>query len=441
MKLTQKLTFLALLSSTFAFSQVKLGVKPQIFSFNISLSDYSFPGQIKDSSLSVALKQKEWYKPGEKSFGLGISFWKGLTQKVDFSANLTGTFSNFPALFVKNDSIGKAKFTPQLDALLHLKAFSEKSKVNPFLTAGVGAGYFIDQIEVYAPLGAGLQFRFKEGAYLIAQAQWRKKITSGINNDYLFYSVGFAQQSPFASKKVEVKEPEKPVMPPDADADGFEDTKDECPTVAGKIMGCPDSDGDGIADKNDKCPTEKGTLNGCPDTDNDGIADKDDKCKDEAGVARYQGCPIPDSDKDGINDEEDKCPDIAGVTANNGCPEVKVEEKEKVERAAKNIYFNFASDVILKKSFTSLDEVLKLLQNNPNLNLSISAHADSRGTTERNMMWSERRAKAVADYFINNGIAEKRLTYKGYGDTLPVADNKTEKGRSLNRRVEMTLSY
>jgi OOP family OmpA-OmpF porin len=82
-----------------------------------------------------------------------------------------------------------------------------------------------------------------------------------------------------------------------------------------------------------------------------------------------------------------------------------------------------------------------VLQNNPNLRLSIAAHADSKGTPERNMMWSERRAKAVADYFINNGIAQNRLTYKGYGDTVPVADNNTEKGRSMNRRVEMTLNY
>jgi OmpA-OmpF porin, OOP family len=73
--------------------------------------------------------------------------------------------------------------------------------------------------------------------------------------------------------------------------------------------------------------------------------------------------------------------------------------------------------------------------------LSIEAHADNAGTPERNMMWSERRAKAVADYFIGKGIAAERITYKGYGDTKPIADNKTAKGRALNRRVEMKVDY
>jgi outer membrane protein OmpA-like peptidoglycan-associated protein len=160
-----------------------------------------------------------------------------------------------------------------------------------------------------------------------------------------------------------------------------------------------------------------------------------------AGLARYNGCPIPDSDKDGVNDEEDKCPNEAGVLANNGCPEIKQEVKQKIEFAAKNIFFQFASDVILKKSYAALNQVVTVLQQNPSLKLSIAAHADNLGTPERNMMWSERRAKAVADYFISKGIAADRITYKGYGDTQPVASNKTAKGRAANRRVEMKVDY
>ena len=236
---------------------------------------------------------------------------------------------------------------------------------------------------------------------------------------------------------------------PDTDADGIADKTDKCVTVPGlvKYEGCPipDTDKDGINDELDKCLTIPGLAKyeGCPipDTDKDAVNDEDDKCPTVPGLARYSGCPIPDTDGDGVNDEEDKCPNEAGITANGGCPEIKQEIKQKIDFAAKNILFQFASDVILKSSFVPLNDVVKVLQENPALKLNIDAHADNVGTPERNMHWSERRAKAVADYFISKGIAAERITYKGYGDTKPIADNKTAKGRALNRRVEMKLSY
>ncbi len=443
MKPARLLTALALLCSPFLHAQEKSNRKPAMLSYHISFSDYVFPKTIKDSSLGKAFNDQSWYKPANKSLGVSVAYWRGLTSKIDFSGSVTGTFSNFPALFVKDDSVGQAKFSTQLDALIHLRAFKESARVNPFLTAGIGLGSFPSKFAVYAPLGTGLQFRFNEGTYLFLQMQWRKKLTGGINNDYLHYSIGFAQNNPLKKKKetVAVVEPAKPILPPDKDGDGFEDNNDLCPDVKGTLNGCPDTDGDGVADKDDQCPDVKGILNGCPDADGDGVADKDDKCKDAAGVARYNGCPVPDTDNDGVNDEEDKCPNEAGIVINGGCPEVKQEVKQKVEFAAKNIFFAFASDIILKASFKSLDEVVRIMQEHPELKLSIAAHADNRGTSERNMMWSERRAKAVADYFISKGIAADRISYKGYGDTQPVADNKSSKGRARNRRVEMKVDY
>ncbi|MBP6687812.1 MAG: OmpA family protein [Lacibacter sp.] len=446
MKPNRLLTAITLMCVITAHAQQQQLKKPALLSYNISFSDYRFPQLISDSTLSKAFNQNDWYKPGNKSFGIGFSYWRGLTEKIDASGNITGTFSNFPANFVKDDSVGQAKFSSQLNALLHIRAFKDKAVVNPFLTAGLGVGYFPGKLAAYAPLGAGLQFHSKSGAYFFLQAQWRKKLTNGINNDYLYYSFSFAQQNPFERKKKKIEEfrietPAEPVLPTDSDGDGFADANDKCPDLKGTLNGCPDTDADGVTDKDDQCPTEKGTLNGCPDTDGDAVADKDDKCKDVAGFARYNGCPIPDTDGDGVNDETDKCPAEAGITANNGCPEIKEEIKQKIDFAAKNILFEFASDVIVKKSLASLNEVVKLLQENPLLKLSIDAHADNVGTAERNMMWSERRAKAVADYFISKGIAPERISYKGYGDSRPIADNKTAGGRSQNRRVEMKVAY
>ncbi len=434
--------FAALLFCNSISAQQKKTGKAPLFSYNITFSDYRLPGQIKDSSFSTALENGDWYKPGKKSFGMGISWWKALSTHIDFSGSLTGTFSNFPALFVKGDSIGQAKFTPQLDALVHLNMFTEKATVNPFLTAGVGAGLFSNQFAAYAPIGVGLKFRFNGGAFLIMQTQWRKKLTDGINDDYLHYSFGFAQSLAKNKTKTDpvISEPTIQI-PADKDGDGVEDAKDECADIAGTLKGCPDSDGDGVADKNDNCPNEKGTLNGCADTDGDGIADKDDQCKDAAGLIRYNGCPIPDTDKDGLNDEEDKCPNEAGTTLTNGCPEVKPEVKQKAEYAAKSIFFKFASDVLLDASLKPLNEIATILKEYPDLKLVIDAHADNRGTPERNMYWSERRAKAVADFFTSNGIDVVRITYKGYGDTQPIGNNKTYAGRAKNRRVELKLSY
>ncbi|WP_407520432.1 OmpA family protein [Lacibacter sp. MH-610] len=450
----------------FSFAQVNAQQpktkKPAVLSFTLSFSDYNTPALIRDSSFSKAFKGTDWLNPGKKSFGIGVGWWKQLTPQIDFSANFNGTFSNFPELFVKDDSIGQAGFTPQLDAMVHLFAFKQGVTFNPFLSAGAGAGIFGGNTAAYAPLGVGFKLRFKEGAYLINQIQYRKALTDGITNDYLLYTVAFAQTLGKPKKAPEtVKEKTSPV-PADKDGDWFEDNIDECPDVAGKVKGCPDTDGDGVADKNDPCPAEKGTLNGCPDTDGDGIADKDDACPDAKGSVN--GCPdadgdgvadkddlcpdmkgsfkgCPDSDGDGIGDGEDKCPTVAGTTADQGCPEIKQEVKEKVEVAAKNIFFRFGSDVLLNRSLPPLKEVVTLLKKDPALQLVIEAHADSIGTAERNQLLSERRAKRVAQFFINSGIDARRISYRGYGATQPVADNATEKGRAQNRRVEMKLRY
>jgi outer membrane protein OmpA-like peptidoglycan-associated protein len=206
-----------------------------------------------------------------------------------------------------------------------------------------------------------------------------------------------------------------------------------------------DTDEDGIPDAQDQCPEIKGIAkyNGCPipDTDKDGINDEEDKCPTVAGVAKYNGCPIPDSDNDGLNDEEDKCPTAAGPKENNGCPVVKKEVQKKVEYAAKNIFFNKESAKLLSKSFVPLNEVVKILQEDVNVKLSIDGYADNTGSDAYNQKLTEARANAVKDYLISKGVDASRLTATGHGENDPIATNKTAAGRAKNRRVEMHLSY
>jgi len=184
-------------------------------------------------------------------------------------------------------------------------------------------------------------------------------------------------------------------------------------------------------------------YNGCPipDSDHDGINDEEDKCPTVAGVAKYQGCPIPDRDGDGVNDEEDKCPDIAGDPANHGCPIVKEEVKKRVEFAAHHIFFATAKFVLLKKSFTGLDQIAGEMQKDAGLRLYVDGYTDNTGKPEKNQVLSENRAGAVKKYLIGKGVAENRILSAGHGDSNPIADNKTAAGRAQNRRVELKLDY
>src|SRR4051812_5652594 len=105
MKRALLLTITSFLLSTVILAQKKtVAKKPGMFSFNASLADYAFLKTVRDSSLTNAIKQKDWLKPSNKSIGLGVSYWKGLTAHIDFSGTFTATLSSFPAKFVKGDS-------------------------------------------------------------------------------------------------------------------------------------------------------------------------------------------------------------------------------------------------------------------------------------------------------------------------------------------------
>jgi outer membrane protein OmpA-like peptidoglycan-associated protein len=247
-------------------------------------------------------------------------------------------------------------------------------------------------------------------------------------------------------KKIPGTPPPPPVpVVTDRDGDGVADVDDKCPDVAGSasLMGCPDRDGDGIADADDKCPDAAGTAKyqGCPipDTDGDGINDEQDKCPTVSGMAKYEGCPIPDTDGDGVNDELDKCPTRAGDAANQGCPVIAKEVIEKVNFAARNVFFATGSYQLLPKSYSSLDGVVALMKSDETLMIDIDGHTDAQGSEESNQVLSDNRAGAVKNYFVSKGIDASRLKSSGYGELKPVADNNTAAGRAKNRRTEMTV--
>ena len=244
--------------------------------------------------------------------------------------------------------------------------------------------------------------------------------------------------------KLAEKPADKPAMKPtDSDGDGVVDALDRCPaTPAGRKVnaeGCElDSDGDGVVDALDRCPAtpagRKVNAEGCElDGDGDGVVDALDRCPaTPAGrTVNAEGCEL-DGDADGIVDAADQCPGtLAGEPVDDkGCTLPKTLKLEGVN-------FDNDEDVLRPDSLAILEGVAATLKRYPGFKVEVAGHTDSHGSSAHNLDLSNRRAKAVMDYFIAHGIAADRMSAKGYGETQPIGNNYLEEGRVKNRRVEL----
>lgn len=163
-----------------------------------------------------------------------------------------------------------------------------------------------------------------------------------------------------------------------------------------------------------------------------------------------------DSDGDGVTDDLDQCPGTpAGEAVNEvGCPLPKKECKtpepgqpvtlegcaagDKIVLRGVNFDFNKAN--LTSNARTILDGVSSALTAAPGVNVEVGGHTDAKGSDEYNQKLSEKRAASVEQYLIGSGIDSSRMTSQGYGESQPVADNETDEGRELNRRVELKVT-
>ena len=167
--------------------------------------------------------------------------------------------------------------------------------------------------------------------------------------------------------------------------------------LTAKAAGPKDTDGDGVYDHLDRCPgTPRGTLVdavGCP-------------------LAPKPAAPL-DSDGDGVYDDDDFCPDTPrGAT---------VDDRAEIRPAYE----------------PELEAVATVLENNPAVKIQIQGHTDSVGAAAYNRQLSEKRARAVMEWLIQEGIDRKRLSAVGLGEARPIASNDSAEGRERNRRVEL----
>lgn len=172
------------------------------------------------------------------------------------------------------------------------------------------------------------------------------------------------------------------------------------------------------------------------DADNDGVTDDKDNCPGTMAGAMVDatGCTM-DSDNDGVVDGLDMCANTpAGLKVNaKGCATKVV---------VNDLSFELNSSVLTAESKANLDKSISRIKSNPNVkHVTITGHTDSTGAAEYNQMLSEKRAKAVGDYFVASGVPADMVTTQGKGESMPVADNTTAIGRNQNRRVEFDIEY
>jgi outer membrane protein OmpA-like peptidoglycan-associated protein len=327
------------------------------------------------------------------------------------------------------------------------------------LEALFGATYQIDpQLQLFGAAGAGLAHGFGTPD---ARAMLGIRLTRGgghappprieldRDGDGIADSV---DQCPTQPEDVDGFEDDDGCPDPDNDNDGVLDQDDKCPQVWGPIAldGCPDGDADhdGVPDRFDRCPSEPEDRDGfqdddgCPDPDNDrdGIPDADDRCPTVPGIAALHGCPDPDTDGDGVVDRLDNCPAERGPASNAGCAKPQwVRLGDGKLDLIESVYFKLDSAIIEKRSYALLDNVAAVITSHPALVIQVEGHTDNQGNAAYNIELSQRRAQAVVDHVVAKGAPRAQVRARSFGQTQPIADNRTKEGRAQNRRVVFTI--
>ncbi len=345
------------------------------------------------------------------SDGLGLQV--GIGKALNDRWNIEGYF--------QSTSTGDA---PRLSSLalgtdLQLN-FNQHGRFQPYLFGGVGlqstrlTGLATDQHAVISG-GVGFRTKFSENSRASFRGEFRHRAyeLQSLSLDDQLFSIGV--HFPFGGDDM-LAPAAAPEPVGDADGDGVTDDIDRCPNTASGVAvdsyGCArDSDGDGVPDYKDECPD---TVSGA--------------------VVNDKGCEM-DGDNDGVVDRLDECPDSAeGVQVDiKGC-----EIKEEIRLPGVNFESN--SDRLVPGAESVLYDAAATLDKNPSITVEVAGHTDSDGAAEYNESLSARRAATVRDFLISRGIAEDRMTARGYGESQPVADNSTAAGKAQNRRVVLRIT-
>ncbi|MFM2359441.1 MAG: hypothetical protein RLY16_1434 [Bacteroidota bacterium] len=189
-KLTLVLSLLLLTTAIYAQNAKKYkfapgAKKPTLFGFGFTLSDYNAPKNFGKNGNARTLDIRDM------SAGISVSYLKGLTPFIDFSAKLNGVFHDYSALY--NNLPGKTEIGIEFEPAVYIRPVKDENKWAPFLSVGAGLGLYTNKIGAYVPLGGGIQFNASNTTYVFLQAQYKVALTPKVNPDNLVFSIGFAQ--------------------------------------------------------------------------------------------------------------------------------------------------------------------------------------------------------------------------------------------------------
>lgn len=335
-----------------------------------------------------------------QGIGFQVDFGKAITQR--YGIELGAFYRSFDA---ENNVPGQIDWDEFGYRINNILFFNQYKASQPYASLGVGlahlepAGAGFESDEPFADIGLGVFLIDRESENrnsLRLDSRYRHMfIEDDLYNSSSFgeFIVSLGMAFPIGKRA----EPLAPAVP-----------------VA---TGVADADGDGVADKYDRCPGTPGGV----------------------GVDSV-GCPL-DSDGDGVPDDLDRCPRTpAGVAVDSrGCP-IK-QAPAAAERRFEDVNFAFDSSAISEYAAVLLDnaaaEIRSLQKKFNSVKVQVAGHADSIGTENYNSGLSTRRAIAVRDYLVSRGVKAGSIVTLGFGETQPIASNKTPQGRLLNRRAEI----
>ncbi len=312
-------------------------------------------------------------------------------------------------------------FGLSLDALFH---FTRWERLDPYLTLGVGAIYYTEEIggETFDPsvrAGGGVMYHFNDEWAVRADVRTFFAGTDTEANAIIDAGVIWRWGARVPIKTVVIS------GMLDTDGEGLFDVEEN---EIGTSITNPDTDGDGLTDYEEVRVYGTDPLN--PDTDGDGLNDGDE-------VHKYRTNPLKwDTDDGGVSDWHEIFEDGTNPCEGHG--------HDDLLRLELYIQFDYDKAVVRQAHFRDLDVVGKILRRSQTSTAVVEGHADRKKKSDAkyNLDLSERRAQAVVDYLVKNcGISSSRLKAKGFGFSrpLPGAPNDPDEGNALNRRVEVYI--
>ena len=379
--------------------------------------------------------------------GWNFTDWLTLEGRFTYS-DIDGYYRDPPGPYIRGSET-------QMDLGAHALFFYDReARFAPYAMLGFGyqsanLNFGGKEHNPTASVGAGLNWKFSQSSRFSLRTELSSRWTfdGGSNRTFNDFAATLGVQYSFGERR---RDPGLSERPRDTDGDGVLDMWDECPDTPRGVdvnaRGCEikeidrDSDNDRVPDSRDRCPnTPTGIAvdaEGCSlDSDMDGVPTAIDRCPGSiaGGLVDEFGCD-DDTDGDRVRNMADRCPNSRWRAEVDpyGC-----EIRDVISLPGVN--FQSGSDLLLAGAENLIRDIASTLNENDYLQIEVAGHTDSQGNDVSNQGLSDRRAKTVYDFLIMYGVDPERLSFRGYGESQPIADNATADGRATNRRVELRV--